>query len=1116
MLANAQVWNRTPDEAAARSAGCLSCHRGIEDIHNGAVILGCTDCHGGDPAAFGPDPAAKRRAHVQPRFPGEWKTSANPVRSYALLNRENPEFVRFINPGDLRAAPKACGAGGCHATEVHRVERSMMATGAMLWGAALYNNGSYPMKNYRFGESYGPDGVARRLEASGPVNLADTMAKGILPFLDPLPRWEITQMGNILRTFERGGRRAAEPGLPNPDDQPGRPGLNLLSARGLGTNLRTDPVFLGLQKTRLLDPMLSFLGTNDHPGDYRSSGCSACHVIYANDRDPYHSGPYARFGNGGRGHSADPTIPKGESGHPIRHQFTRAIPSSQCVVCHMHPGTLVLSSYYGVTWWDLETHGDKLYPGKAKRITEREKEAIQVRNPEGSALRGNWGDPAFLDQLDTINDSADKTQFADFKGHGWIFRSVFKQDRKGTLLDASGDPVKNVTPGLLRRSIREPAQSGVPVHLKDIHLERGMHCADCHFRNDVHGNGNLYGEPRNAIEIDCIDCHGTIERRADPTSLNARTSSAAGRNPMLDYRRIFPVNPADLSAPLVARDRFFRRDGLLYQRSAVDGRVFELVQVADTVTPGNRRYNEKARLAKTIRKSGAGWGDARAADAELAHANSRMTCYACHTSWTPSCFGCHLKQQANAQRPMLHNEGGPDSRNWTSYNFQTLRDDVFLLGIDGSVTGRRVAPVRSACAVMVSSQNANREWLYSQQQTVSAEGYSGTAFSSHFPHSVRTRETRGCTDCHLSRTGDNNACMAMTLMQGTNFYNFLGRFVYVAEGSKGLEAVAATEQDEPQAVIGSSLHRIAYPDEYRAHQQRGSRLSEAHGHGPGPGDEVLALQLRGEYLYSANGAGGFRVYDVAGIANKGFSQRITTAPLSRLGQRLHVPTRYATWVASPSTLAVDPTRNHRPENEEARNRDDKQGIHPMYAFLYVTDRHEGLVVIGNPKTGVATLLDGNPANNFLERGAAWNAGGVLDGANHISIAGTAAYITSDRGLAVVSLDSPLKPSLLAHIGFRGARCVEVQFRYAFVCDEDGVKVVDVTDPAKPRLVSGAVVPLAEARKLYLVRTRAYVAAGKQGLVILDIERPERPVLAHKNIGAVPKRCSPVLCDPLPD
>ncbi|MFY9556382.1 MAG: hypothetical protein WAV47_16840, partial [Blastocatellia bacterium] len=58
--------------------------------------------------------------------------------------------------------------------------------------------------------------------------------------------------------------------------------------------------------------------------------------------------------------------------------------------------------------------------------------------------------------------------------------------------------------------------------------------------------------------------------------------------------------------------------------------------------------------------------------------------------------------------------------------------------------------------------------------------------------------------------------------------------------------------------------------------------------------------------------------------------------------------------------------------------------------------------------------------------------------------------------------------------------------------EDGVKVIDVTDPDQARVVEGAAVPLAEANNIYLVRTYAYVAAGKQGLVILDIEQPERP------------------------
>jgi hypothetical protein len=40
-----------------------------------------------------------------------------------------------------------------------------------------------------------------------------------------------------------------------------------------------------------------------------------------------------------------------------------------------------------------------------------------------------------------------------------------------------------------------------------------------------------------------------------------------------------------------------------------------------------------------------------------------------------------------------------------------------------------------------------------------------------------------------------------------------------------------------------------------------------------------------------------RVYDVAQIDQKGFSERITTAPVSRFGQKFWVKTKYATAVA---------------------------------------------------------------------------------------------------------------------------------------------------------------------------------------------------------------------------
>src|SRR5260370_29344114 len=41
-----------------------------------------------------------------------------------------------------------------------------------------------------------------------------------------------------------------------------------------------------------------------------------------------------------------------------------------------------------------------------------------------------------------------------------------------------------------------------------------MHGVDCPCREDAHGKGVLYNEPRAAIEINCVDCHGTIRERA--------------------------------------------------------------------------------------------------------------------------------------------------------------------------------------------------------------------------------------------------------------------------------------------------------------------------------------------------------------------------------------------------------------------------------------------------------------------------------------------------------------------------------------------------------------------------------------------------------------------------
>src|ERR1700742_1643309 len=100
--------DQTRAEALHKSLGCLECHKGIENtsMHTSPnVVLGCIDCHGGNPTPG----LTQYKAHVQPQHPEFWPTSANPADADVLLNHESPEFIRFVNPGDLRIAQQTCG-----------------------------------------------------------------------------------------------------------------------------------------------------------------------------------------------------------------------------------------------------------------------------------------------------------------------------------------------------------------------------------------------------------------------------------------------------------------------------------------------------------------------------------------------------------------------------------------------------------------------------------------------------------------------------------------------------------------------------------------------------------------------------------------------------------------------------------------------------------------------------------------------------------------------------------------------------------------------------------------------------------------------------------------------
>ena len=1151
-----------------------------------AVVLGCIDCHGGNPRIVRPEGSeqggsayllAQNQAHVLPRFPGAWHfpSSANPQRSYTLLNREAPEFVRFTNPCDYRVARDACGA--CHIEIIEAAERSLMASGAMLWGGAAYNNGILPFKNYVAGEAYTREGEPALIRSPlGPGGLtAEQRARGVLAELYPLPTWHVIPPGDIFRVFERGGRNIGtqfpEIGLPNPTgsiqrlEEPGRPDLRQ-SNRGPGTGIRVAIPVLNIHKTRLNDPYMWFMGTNDQPGDYRHSGCSGCHVVYANDREPRHSLTYARHGRDGQTATVDPAIASlrqgreshaapadanhtavGESGHPIRHVFSRAIPTSQCMTCHMHQPNIFLNSYLGYTMWDYESDADLMWPGPENRLPVRnpQEEAlfrrqhyptaaqtheVLDRNPEGASPRGLWSSVDFLREVyDRVNPLARSTQFADYHGHGWNFRGIFRRDREGNLLDAEGQIIPPGDPDTFRRAnegqfVPVGTNPGRSVHMMDIHAEKGLQCADCHFSQDAHGNGFIYGEVANAIEIGCRDCHGSVRDYA-----NLRTSGPAaplhGNNLEVirneDGRRRFEWLACEIAQEEVSGTQCAPGQRVLIQRSIVDPNLaWAVSQVRDSVDPANPRFNIRSARAKLMARGGADSGrymfGAGVPDAELAHPDNEMACFTCHLSWTTSCGGCHLPIEAN-WRTTTHHFEEEETRNFATYNPQVARDDMFQLGRHQTSKGNIIAPIRSTSALILSSTNINRERIYVQQPPISSAGFSSQAFAPHFPHTVRTTETKTCSDCHLSAANDNNAIMAQLLLQGTNFVNFVGMHAWIGLES-GIEAVRVTEWDEPQAVIGSYLQRFAYPDYYRMHVERNNRelinwtrgrtfdrnlsgetqpLEEFRNIVQGTNAPVQCIQNRGEYVFVSMGRLGFRAIDVASVANKGFSERIVSAPFSPLGQDMHIRSPNATCMALPTNQPIAPTRNEAMANTQRPQPDgstisllqenQEQRFHAIYNYAVVTDAVEGLYLVN-----VDTLADGDPRNNRLRRAVTWNEGGVLNGARHVVLAGHFAYIAAAAGLVVVDLDDPLHPRHVVTLPLTDARASALQFRYLWVTDAEGLKLFDVTRLDSPVPVPSATVRFDNARRIYLARTYAYVAAKAQGLAIVNITNPEQP------------------------
>lgn len=261
-------------------SSCLACHRplednglphGIEEAHPpvDGKNLSCTDCHGGDASKL-----KMSEAHVGPGPNAEHYLKN---LTHGELDTVDSAYLRFINPGDLRVAGEACGP--CHESIVETVKTNQMATFSGELGVARYRAGRQRTSN---------------------------SLKSIYDVRDP--HFAVGAVPGTVGALTR---------MEEPRIQAGETAIGPFQD-------------LYLTKACMRCHLWNF-GDNKFRGDFRSSGCTACHMPYQDD---------------GRSLSDDPMIDKDIPAHPEKHRLTSAIPTDQCMHCH-YRGARIGPSYKG-------------------------------------------------------------------------------------------------------------------------------------------------------------------------------------------------------------------------------------------------------------------------------------------------------------------------------------------------------------------------------------------------------------------------------------------------------------------------------------------------------------------------------------------------------------------------------------------------------------------------------------------------------------------------------------------------------------------------------------------------------------------------------------------------
>ena len=661
-----------PAPVPPQDESCYRCHapagydgnHSIEDPHTWNSVQ-CTQCHGGDGTANNPvfahvcpppEVGNRQQQILDPRafFLSFTTAGVQFLPNYECLQQDGTykattslEWLEFVNPGDLRSGEQGLGCGACHGATaegpageeyikggnvVGRVKRSVMGNATGLNSGTRHGIGA-------------PNKFAERNSNTVQYDwnsMADYGATAITdPNYDPNDR-AVGQVPSLAAPEVFTGIAFRDNQLYTADLVNNSYELAQLNKQNYPNGINNtvaEQLFQEVLNQACTGCHMQNAYNNNRTGDYRSTGCAACHFSTAAL---------------GRSASQDPNVPKiepfdpnnlapGERSHVADHRVrnvaklpgpnnpglrvaVQGVGDNNCIVCHEGSNRTV-----------AQFHGYRLDQGTYLYGNDNFNVVNQLGDLVNNLFFPSQNTVTFANRTVLFGENQ---QFNNRFLTQWIDKEVWQADTTNLRNQASFDETPD-----------------------DIHHANGMGCIDCHGTGAVHGRGQIYSRMKvqtHENDVLCETCHGTLDAYAENDGANILdqggyplTNTIVNNAFNGDFWLISKLNSSQHYIPQV-KDIVNAADAGGNKRyppgSTYSGQpLFSLV-----ASYAMGRYQDQQSLQD-------GYGPIQPNNANIVMSNNfshsdgyqyalgnvqgnnkGLECYTCHAAWQNNCIGCHL------------------------------------------------------------------------------------------------------------------------------------------------------------------------------------------------------------------------------------------------------------------------------------------------------------------------------------------------------------------------------------------------------------------------------------------------------------------------------------------